>query len=32
TVYANADYEWDRSRYFIDYKKGVCYVYETLGM
>ena len=24
--------EWNRSRYFIDYEKGVCYVYETLGM
>nr|WP_321235042.1 hypothetical protein [uncultured Psychroserpens sp.] len=32
TEYKATDYEWNRSRYFIDYKKGVCYVYETLGM
>lgn len=23
---------FDRSRYFIDTKKGVCYIYETVGM
>ncbi len=32
TIYAPTDYEWNRSRYFIDYDKGICYVYETLGM
>nr|WP_321226384.1 hypothetical protein [uncultured Psychroserpens sp.] len=31
-VYAASDYEWNPSRYFIDYEKGICYVYETLGM
>ena len=32
TVYKITKYKHDRSRYFIDYKTGVCYVYETQGM
>ncbi|WP_418602326.1 hypothetical protein [Hwangdonia sp.] len=30
-VYSRND-EYDRSRYFIEPKSGICYIYETVGM
>ncbi len=30
-VYGKND-PYDRSRYFVDYESGVCYIYETIGM